>query len=69
MSNNNCLYCGNTLGLRRFTGSKFCSEAHANADADRMTSMMLDRLRISSSRFREALLTKDEIRKPLRLAS
>lgn len=54
MSINKCLYCGNSLGLRRFTGSSFCSDAHAQADADQMSAMMLRRLRVSAGHYRAA---------------
>jgi hypothetical protein len=54
MSINKCLYCGNPLGLRRFTSSSFCSDAHAQADAQQMSAMMLRRLRVSTGRYRAA---------------
>jgi hypothetical protein len=56
----NCLYCGSPLGLRRFTGAVYCSEAHAQADAEQMNKMMVRRLRVSTGRYRTALQAKEE---------
>ena len=71
-SSNDCLYCGKPLGMRRFTGAKFCSEAHAQADREEMQKLMIDRIRDSRAKLLKQLIARDtlsysaEIRRPLR---
>ena len=57
-----CLYCGKPLGIRRFTGTKFCSEEHARADRQELQRLMVERLRDSQTRFREQLNGRDTLR-------
>jgi hypothetical protein len=61
LSSNDCLYCGKPLGIRRFTGAKFCSEAHAQADREEMQRLMIARLRDSRAKLRNQLIARDTL--------
>lgn len=59
--------------MRRFTGAKFCSEAHVQADREEMQKLMIARMRDSRARLRKQLIARDtlsysaiEIHRPLR---
>ena len=54
-SSSDCLYCGKPLGLRRFSGAKYCSDAHAQADKQELQRLMVARLRDSRAAFRAGL--------------
>ena len=54
-SSSDCLYCGKPLGIRRFSGTKYCSDAHAQADKQELQRLMIARLRDSRAVFRERL--------------
>jgi hypothetical protein len=54
-SSSECLHCGKSLGMRRFTGARFCCDAHAEADRRELQARMIARLRDSRAAFRTAL--------------
>lgn len=55
MSILNCLHCGNAIGLRRFTGARYCSDEHVRADQEKMQRMMLNRLNDAAARFQASI--------------
>jgi hypothetical protein len=42
------------MGIRRFTGARFCSAEHARADQDQMQRLMLAHLNEATNRLRES---------------
>jgi hypothetical protein len=54
-SSTDCLYCGKPVGIRRFSGAKYCSEAHSQADRQELQRLMVVRLRDFRASFRARL--------------
>ena len=55
MSTSNCLHCGKAIGIRRYTGARFCSDEHSRAEQAKAQQMMLKRLNEAAARFQASI--------------
>ncbi len=55
MSNSNCLHCGKAIGIRRYTGARFCSDEHSRAEQANVQHLMLKRLKDAAASFQESI--------------
>jgi len=55
MSISKCLHCGKAIGIRRYTGARFCSDEHSRAEHARLQHQMLKRLNEAAARFQASI--------------